>query len=298
MANDKERTLSAARELGVSGPRTISITGQDDLGAALAEVGYPAVIKPTQSWAPAASRSARVTPVAVIDGAEAQGYVDQLSQLGCSAVVQQWVEGRREAVNLFYAGGQVRAAIAQVCYRAAPVLGGVSVIRETIPMPDDLWNPAVALIEALQLEGYSEVEFRRDAAGRPLVMEINARLTAGMELAIRAGVDFPVMVWQWATGQPITVQTGYRSGVRMRFLGGDVEWLWENIKRRGRPDSIPPVPAAMVFAREFLRRQAYDYVDRGDLRPAVVALARGTAGACRRARVKLAARPSIAQVIS
>jgi biotin carboxylase len=61
-------------------------------------------------------------------------------------------------------------------------------------MPDDLWTPAVALIEALKLEGYSEVEFRRDTAGRPLIMEINARLTAGMELAIRAGVDLPVMV--------------------------------------------------------------------------------------------------------
>jgi predicted ATP-grasp superfamily ATP-dependent carboligase len=298
MANDKERTLAAASELGISGPRTVPITGQDDLRAALAEVGYPAVIKPTQSWARAASRSARVTPVAVMNESEAQGYVDQLGQLGCSAVVQQWVGGQREAVNLLYADGQVRAAIAQACYRAAPVLGGVSVIRETIPMPDDLWIPAVALIEALELEGYSEVEFRRDAAGRPLVMEINARLTAGMELASRAGVDFPVMVWRWATGQPITVRTGYRSGVRMRFLGGDVEWLWENIKRRGRPDSVPPVRAAMVFARDFLRRQAYDYVDRGDLRPAVVALARGTAGACHRARVKWAAAPSVAQLTS
>jgi hypothetical protein len=120
-------------------------------------------------------------------------------------------------------------------------------------------------------------------------MEINARLTAGMELAIRAGVDFPVMVWRWATGQPITVSSGYRSGVRMRFLGGDVEWLWENIKRRQRPDSVPPARATMLFGREFLRRQAYDYVDRGDLRPTLVAMARGTAGACRRARVKLAA---------
>jgi predicted ATP-grasp superfamily ATP-dependent carboligase len=298
VANNKERTLAAADQLGILGPRTVRITSPDDVRAALAEVGYPAVIKPTQSWACHASTSVRVTSEVVLNDAEARRFVDQLSQLGSSAIAQQWVGGRRESVNLLYSGGQVRAAIAQVCYRTAPVLGGVSVVRETIPMPDDLWIPAVALIEALELEGYSEVEFRRDAAGRPLVMEINARLTAGMELALRAGVDFPVMVWRWATGQPITVQTGYRSGVRMRFLGGDVEWLWENIKRRGRPDSVPPVRAAMVFARDFLRRQAYDYVDRGDLRPAVVALARGSARACCRARVKWAAAPSVSQLTS
>jgi predicted ATP-grasp superfamily ATP-dependent carboligase len=289
MANDKERTLAAARELGISGPRTVSISGPNDVAAALAEVGLPAVIKPTQSWACGASTSFRVTPIAVVNDAEAHRYVDLLCRLGSSAIVQQWVGGLRESVNLLYAGGQLRAAIAQVCYRAAPVLGGVSVIRETIPLADELMHPAVALIEAMELEGYSEVEFRRDAAGRLLIMEINARLTAGMELAIRAGVDFPVMVWRWAAGQQIPVPSGYRSGVRMRFLGGDVEWLWENIKCQRRPDSVPPARATMMFAREFLRPQGYDYVDRSDVKPALVAIARGAAGASRRARVKLAA---------
>jgi glutathione synthase/RimK-type ligase-like ATP-grasp enzyme len=286
VANDKERTLAAARELGIQGPRTVAISGPDDVRAALAEVGCPAVIKPTRSWTRQASTSARVIAKVVVDDAEAHRYVEELCQLGSSAIIQQWAGGQREAVNLFYAGGQVRAAIAQVAYRTAPVLGGVSVVRETISLSDELRAPAVALIEALGLDGYSEVEFRRDAAGRLLVMEINARLTAGIELAIRAGVDFPVMLWQWATGEPLPVQSDYRRGVRMRFLAGDLEWLWENIKCRGRPDSVPPARAALTFARDFLRRQAYDYVDRGDLKPAVLAFAHDMSEIGRRARVK------------
>ena len=286
VANDKERTLALARQLGIPGPRSVPIAGPDDVPAALAEVGLPAVIKPTESWSRQASRSVRVITKAVLTEAEARDYVDELYELGSSAIIQQWAGGHRESVNLMFVAGQVRAAIAQIAYRTAPVLGGVSVVRETIPMADDLWVSAVSLIEALGLDGYSEVEFRRDAGGRLLVMEINARLTAGIELAIRAGVDFPVMVWRWATEQPIALQSGYRSGVRMRFLPGDLEWLWENIKCRRRPDSVPPAKAALVFARDFFRPQAYDYFDRKDLKPALVASALEMAEICQRAKVK------------
>ena len=84
-------------------------------------------------------------------------------------------------------------------------------------------------------------------------MEINARLTGGVELAIRAGVDFPTLLWRWAAKEPLTPVADYRSGVRMRFLSGDFEWLWENLKHRGRPDSVSPWRATAMFAREFLR---------------------------------------------
>ena len=219
------------------------------------------------------------------------------SALGSEAVVQQWIGGRRDAVNLFYAGGRVRAAIAQVAYRTAPVLGGVSVVRETIPMADDLFSPASSLVEALNLEGYSEIEFRRDSRGRPLIMEINARLTAGIELAIRAGVDFPTMVWRWAAREPVPTFSDYRTGVRMRFLSADLEWLWENFKCQGRPDSVSRMAATGLFARDFFRRQAYDYVDRGDLKPTLVAVALHLDQVRRRIKVKYAGSSTSSQQI-
>jgi predicted ATP-grasp superfamily ATP-dependent carboligase len=273
IANDKERTLDVASGLGIRGPRTLPIATIADLRSALLEIGYPAVIKPTRSWVTDTLSSTRVNARVVVDEADALGFVNELYGLGAQAIVQQWVGGRRDAVNLFYTEGRVRAAVAQVAYRAAPVLGGVSVVRETVPMADDLLTPAVSLVEALNLEGYSEVEFRRDSSGHPLVMEINARLTAGMELAIRAGVDFPSMTWRWATNEPIRTLPGYRTGVRMRFLSADLEWLWENFKHQGRPDSVAPLTATRIFARDFFRRQTYDYVDRRDLAPTVMAVA-------------------------
>ncbi len=283
VANDKRCTLAVAAQLGISGPRTIAISGLGEARAALAEVGYPAVIKPTQSWVHHGDRAARFTPSAVLNEVEALTYLEEIyEEYGSTAVIQEWVSGPRESVNLMYANGRVIAEIAQVAHRTAPVLGGVNVVRETIPMPDDLRAAAHGLVDELGLEGYSEVEFRRDSAGRPLVMEINARLSAGVELAVRSGVDFPALLWRWAMGEPLQPVAGYRTGVRMRFLAGDFEWLWENIKRRGRVDSVPPVRAVGMFMREFLRPQAYDYVEPSDLRPAWVALVRDVGDTRRR----------------
>jgi len=151
-------------------------------------------------------------------------------------------------------------------------LGGSSVLRESIPLPADLLEASVALVTTAGLEGYSEVEFRRDAAGRPRLMEINPRLSASVEVAVRSGVDFPRLVYAWSTGSPLPRVGGYRTGVRMRWLGGDIRWLRDTIALRGRPEAAPPKQAVTDFVLDCLRPAAYDYVSASDPRPALVAV--------------------------
>ena len=275
IANDKQRTLAVAAELGVPSPRTVAINRMEDTPSALEEIGYPAVIKPTHSWVSKTDGSSRVISKAVLDVSEALTYVKQLNEVGCSSImVQELLSGSREAVSVFYAHGRVWASFAQVAHRTTPVLGGLNVVRETISMPVELESAALKLVRAFDLEGYSEVEFRRDAEGRPYLMEINARLSGSVELGVRSGVPFPALLWRWAAGEPLSPVLGYREGVKMRYLKGDTKWLWENIVTRGgRPDGVPPRKAVAVFARDFFRRQTYDYMDKHDLGPAVAALA-------------------------
>ena len=163
-------------------------------------------------------------------------------------------------------------------------------------MPADLESAALALVRNLDLEGCCEVEFRRDATGLPLLMEINARLSGSIEVATRSGVPFPALLWQWAAGEPLTAVSGYRSGIKMRYLKGDMKWLWENIESRGRhPDGVSPQMAIATFAGDFIRRQSYDYMDRHDLGPAVAALA-GNVSLARRKLTRGRA-PSLSSVI-
>lgn len=124
----------------------------------------------------------------------------------------------------------------------------------------------------IELEGYSEVEFRRDGVGKPYLMEINPRLSASVEIAIRAGVDFPYLLYQWANGDRIDVVKGYRVGVWMRHLGGDFATTVATIWQRGRPGVAPPTPAVLDFFLSFFVPTAYDYVDWRDPHPAWIAM--------------------------
>lgn len=141
-------------------------------------------------------------------------------------------------------------------------------VRESIAAPPDTLSASTRLVTEIGLEGVCEVEFRRDAAGRPLLMEVNARIAGTMETAILSGVNFPLMIWQWATGLPIDRAVDYRTGVRLRWLQGDLRWLRDNHKRTGRPDSVSRAQAFWIFGTEFARTRHYDYLDWRDLGPA------------------------------
>ena len=177
----------------------------------------------------------RLVPVDVINLDEATEVTERFLNAGAGVLAQQWVPGRREGVSLFIAGDEVVAACGHVAHRTTPPLGGASAVRESIEVPDDTMHASVLLAKAIGLQGVCEVEFRRDAENRPLLMEINARLAGTIENAVRSGVDFPLMIWNLATGQDVVPVTRPPVRVRTRWLHGDMRWLRQNWQRRGRP---------------------------------------------------------------
>jgi predicted ATP-grasp superfamily ATP-dependent carboligase len=291
IATDKARTLALASQLGIPLPRTVPVDDASDVRAAAREVGLPAVVKPERSWVQRVGD--RVVSELVVSVDEARRAVQRMSEAGASVVFQQWVDGTREAVWLLHAQKRMWAEFAQVAHRMVPILGGASVVRESVPLASDVCQAAHRLVTAAGLDGFSEVEFRRDSRGRPLLMEINPRLSASIEVAVRAGVDFPWLVYAWAAGLPLAQVSGYRSGLRMRWLGGDLIWLRKTLVGQGRPDVMPAGRALATFAADCFRPAAYDYVSLSDMRPALVATAGFLGMAVRRvrdARPKKAAR--------
>jgi predicted ATP-grasp superfamily ATP-dependent carboligase len=267
IANDKTRTLEVASKLDIDYPKSVQVRAVEDLSTAEAQFGYPYVLKPTISWTGAVAN--RMVPLEVMNAAEAVEATTRFLSTGCEVIAQQLATGSREGVSLFIVDGELLAYCGCAALRTTPPLGGVSVMRESIPVSEELLNAAVSLATTIGVEGPSEVEFRRDASGRPLLMEINARLAGTLENAIHSGVDFPQMIWQWGTGQPIEPVKSYRTGVRTRWLAGDLRWLWDGVLKPGRPDSVPLTRGVWTFATEFFRTRHYDFVDPRDMRPAV-----------------------------
>lgn len=272
VAVDKVSTLALAEKVGLRAPRGACVADAADAAGALDEVGLPAVIKPSRSWASVgASSGRRLNALLGVSRVEALAAIEACLADGIDVLVQEWLPGDREALSFIYAQGRIWARFAQRADRTSPPLGGYSVARESIPLPSDIASAAEQLVMDMGLEGYSEVEFRRAADGGAALMEINPRLSASVEVAVRAGVPFGRLLYAWAAGEPLEEVGGYRTGVRMRWLEGDMSWLRNALAMQGHPDVPARGRAVRTFVGDFLRPAGYDYLDRRDPRPALVA---------------------------
>jgi ATP-grasp in the biosynthetic pathway with Ter operon len=133
-----------------------------------------------------------------------------------------------------------------ICSARRPYLAparGTSVLRESIPLAPDITAGAGQLVMDLGVDGYCEVEFRRDAAGKPALMEINPRLSASVESRRAVGRALPHDDLRLGERRrPADVR---RPGVRMRWLGGDLMGLRSVITHPGARrsgDSSPTSP--------------------------------------------------------
>jgi predicted ATP-grasp superfamily ATP-dependent carboligase len=271
-ALNKTVTLEIAQRLGIAIPRGVTVSSVSEVDEAIRTVGLPAVIKPVESWlwgwdGENGIQGERYICALVTTSVEARRSVEELTHSGGKTLFQQFLPGRREAVSLLYAHGKMYARFAQWAKRTQPPLGGTSVYRQSIALPPDISRAAECLVREIGLEGYSEVEFRRDSRGKPYLMEINPRLSASVEVAVRAGVDFPSLLYQWANGDRIDLVAGYREGRWMRYLEGDALALMQTIEQWGRPGVVHPARAMVEFMGAFFIPASYDYVDWKDARP-------------------------------
>jgi predicted ATP-grasp superfamily ATP-dependent carboligase len=269
VAISKTRTLSLAAELGIRVPESIPLRDISDVGPAMRQVGAPAVLKPLESWVERGDGTGcRLSPNVVSTEDEAKAVLEHVLSEGGRGLIQPWLPGRREAVSVFYANGRIWARVAQVSYREWPILGGASTLCETISLLPDISEDAERLVTAMDLEGCSMVEFRRDRNGKPVLMEVNPRMGGSVNLAIAAGVNFPKLMADWKLHSTLEEVHNYKVGARLRWLPGDVWNLKCVFENQGHPDVPPKLAASGTFLMDFFRRRAIiDGVEFSDLRP-------------------------------
>ncbi len=248
----KPATLEIASDLGIAAPRAVLVTSPEEVTAAAAEVGLPAVLKPERGWRPVGERFRWTKGVYVASIAELEEAARTTLADGTPALLQEYVTGARELEIRFTDRGRTLLRGAIAVSRMWPDIG-VSVMRHTIVPHEDTGAHADRLVAALGLDGYAQVEFRRDERGRALLMEVNGRPTVGSpEVFDRAGVPIAAMIVDWARGRRVEPVSRYTIGLRVGWLGGDLRLLAAAarvIETSPRP-SVGPV----------LRELASDYI--------------------------------------
>ena len=178
----------------------------EDARAALAEVGYPAVIKPTRSWVSNADSRTEVVSKAVLEESEAVRYVEELIMLGGSPVIQQMAHGPRESGNRLLRFTE-RCGLRSRRWHTAPprFLVGCRLSARAYPCRPT-WSQPLWLLYATSIW---RVVARSNSGTmprvRPLLMEINARLSGSVEVATRSGVPFPALP---GSGRPVDFSCG------------------------------------------------------------------------------------------
>ena len=103
-------------------------------------------------------------------------------------IVQTFLPGMEYSVDVYArADGQVLAAVPR---ERLKVDSGVAVAARTVH-DEDVQRTARQLVTRLGLTGVCNVQLRRDVAGVPRLLEINARFPGTMAITIASGVDMP-----------------------------------------------------------------------------------------------------------
>jgi len=232
--SNKCELMKLAQTLGVPIPRTWFAENPENLPVMLEDLSYPIVLKPGKSWV----QTKKVwlhTSVRFAESAQDAHTIlatDPAFQAH-EFMLQECVPGQGQGVFSIYNNGEPIAFFSHKRLREKPPRGGVSVLSESTEVNPILQKHAESLLNAVNWHGAAMVEFKVAKDGTPYLMEINTRFWGSLQLAIDAGVDFPWLLYQMTCSQPPKPITHYKTGIRLRWLLGDLDNLYLTLKDKG-----------------------------------------------------------------
>jgi predicted ATP-grasp superfamily ATP-dependent carboligase len=232
---DKLRTSEVAERAGVAAPRTVVPATAEELDALAGELTYPCLVKPRESFR--YSRAFGVKMHRVEDAAQLRTAWRRADDHGIGTVVQELIPGPEVGgvnYNVYVVDGAPVVELTSRKVRLSPRDFGFPTVVQSAPVPEVV-EPGRRIVAAMGIEGFANVEFKRDARdGSYKLMEVNGRPNMSGALAVRCGVDFPLLAYRHLvdgvvpTSQPwqqhvywVDEVADARSAVR-RWRGGEL----------------------------------------------------------------------------
>lgn len=118
--------------------------------------------------------------------------------------------------------------VASFSYRRVkeyPITGGPTVVGISSEDSEAI-DLSLKLLKSVGWKGVAEIEYIKDQNGKPLLLEINPRFWMPLNLAIKAGVDFPYLMYQLTNGDNFDRITSYKTGLKYRWVfPNEILWL-------------------------------------------------------------------------
>jgi D-aspartate ligase len=247
----KEHTYALADELGIPAPRTQLIATEGDLERHRDRFSFPCLAKPSQSHLYQDHFGRKMVRVETMD--ELVVAWREAAELGFEMLLQELIPGDdRQGVNYnsYRVPGHPPVEFTAAKIRLTPRSFGPPSVVVSRHLPE-LIPPARTLLDALGLEGYSCVEFKRDARdGVFKLMEVNGRFNLSSLLMLRCGINFPALAYRHLVHDEVPAPVDQPEGIHWIDGTKDVAYaIPELIRRPGRlSDFVGPYREPHVFA--------------------------------------------------
>ena len=271
VALEKRRTYELAQELGILHPQTRILPEAE---ASSEPIRYPVVLKPSRSTAVVEGTIATVAPVIAHTSLERREVLERWKASN-EILEQEYISGSGVGAEMLFNRGTKVWHFVHERIHEYPLTGGASTYRLSATPDPGLLAVAEKLLQRLKWHGVAMVEFRVTPDHRSYLMEINPRLWGSLALAIDAGVDFPLGLFQIAAGEKLAPQPLYRVGYYTRALADDVQWQVANFRANHADSSLLTRSRAKSLAgmlRPLVGRESWDHFDWRDLGPTLFSL--------------------------
>ena len=236
LVRNKKTLIDRAAACHVPVPRSEYVTDANGIGRLASQLRFPAVVKPVHSRVPSATGWTATsvhyanTPEDLLHLFEATAYLRTHPSL-----VQERIVGDGVGVFALFDKGTPVVEFAHRRLREKPPSGGVSVLRESVSVDPILRRYLVNMLQPLGWHGVAMMEFKQERrTGEFFLMEVNGRFWGSLQLAIDAGVDFPAHVCDLALERRSVIPAAYRTGVKSRWLFGDLDHLMMRLLKSER----------------------------------------------------------------
>jgi predicted ATP-grasp superfamily ATP-dependent carboligase len=234
ITSDKSKTYTLAEQIGILFPKTYYLKNIDELGKIANQIDYPAVVKPIYEIGGGGSIYPLNRKELIV------GYRQVCEKYGFKEdslpMIQEYIAGDpyTYGCSALYQEGQCKRIFMHKEVRSIPVTGGSGSYLESI-YDITLKNNSIKLLDSLGWHGVALVEFKKDKYGRYYLMEINGKIWASTEVALKAGCNFPFYLCQIANGSQLKYSDDYNRKLRFQFMNREIAHC------RHRISSLPKV---------------------------------------------------------
>lgn len=201
---EKDRTYAIAERHGIPCPRLRLVSNEEETLQFAAQIGYPCLLKPCVGHL--FFKRHRQKMLMVKSEAELREHLKTILSCGEKIMLCEYIPGGDSCginYNSFALAGEPVAEFTAAKVRNRPTLIGFPTVVRSAAIPD-VKELGRAMLRALKLNDFSCMEFKRDPRdGVCKLMEVNARHNYSGALAHACGINFPLLSFERAMGQPL-----------------------------------------------------------------------------------------------